>query len=369
MKKAKFSINGIIGEKDPMLLAFGVEEDTISAKDIEKFINDNKEADTFEIEIRSNGGSVSQGFDIYDQLVNSGKRIITKGYRVNSIATVIFMAGHDRLLSKNAEFIVHNPWIDASNLSGQMLTASALQEISDDVKATEDKLFDFYADKLNLRDSGKVELRNLMDEDNDMGAAAAIEMGFATGFLESNKKAIYTELILNKYTKVMSIETEKISGLEKSINKILNFLTKKHIKNQSSKLEDGSELFYDGELEVGLKVFSDEALSEAAKDGKYTLENGDVLDVKDGAIAEIIKAEAENKEVEDLKAKVAELETIIAASETEKTAQIKDMEGLKIEVAAFKKIIIGAEKKKVEVRNEDLPDWRKRLNSIRNNEL
>lgn len=386
MSKAKFVIDGIIGEPDPMLLSFGVTENTTSSIDVHNFLLANSEAEVIEIEIRSNGGSVSQGFDIYDQLKNSGKKIITKGYRVNSIATVIFLAGDERYLSRNAEFIIHNPYIGAEALSGLTLTADVLEGISADVKATEEKIFNFYSTKLKLNDSDKIKLRSLMDKDTDVGAEAAIDLGFANGYLEQmNKRAAYTDLIVANYKlksnnnlKMNAEVKEQLNGLEKLVNKVLNLLPNKpKMKNETSNLIDGTAIYYDGALEVGVQCFLDESLTMPLDDGSYPMEDGRTLIVTDGFVSEITESDdASNPEIDALKAKITELEGKLNDSETKKTELqnnnleiAKEVKELQFEINNFKKIVIGAENKKIkkaEVVTDDMPEWKKILINKRN---
>jgi hypothetical protein len=94
---------------------------------------------------------------------------------------------------------------------------------------------------------------------------------------------------------------------------------------------DKGDLLYDGTLEVGTEVFvtDEEGNQVAAPDGEYILENGDVLKVAEGKVAEIAEtadsAETEETPAEDealvalkaenesLKAEVAELKSQIEA--------------------------------------------------------
>ena len=90
---------------------------------------------------------------------------------------------------------------------------------------------------------------------------------------------------------------------------------------------DKGDLLYDGELAVGTEVFvaDEEGNQTAAPDGDYTLENGNVVKVADGKVAEIIEAApaeentpaeeetaAIKAENESLKAEIAELKKQIA---------------------------------------------------------
>ena len=344
MHIVKLNIDGNIGESDPIIQAMGIEDNSISSNYVSNFLSQNEDADVIEVEIRSNGGSVSHGFDIYDQLRNSGKKIITKGYRVNSIASVIFLAGDERYLSKNAEFIIHNPWLSAESLGGIPLTASTLEEIADDVRQSEEKLYKFYTKVLKLSDSKRLELKDLMDKDSDIGSEKAIELGFAHGVIDDYKKKYkkasvknaYTELILAKYKSNIENQmnpnvNEQINGLEKSINKLMNFF-KKSIKNAVATLEDGTSIYFDGDvLEIGKQVWLDEEMTTPAPDGEHTLNNGEMIMVADGVVVDIkpvIETEEEKIKQED--------EMIEDAKNEEENVLAKENESLKSEIENLK---------------------------------
>lgn len=401
MQIVKLNIDGNIGEADPLLQAMGVEDLSVSSSMVAKFLQENEEADVIEIEIRSNGGSVSHGFDIYDQLKSSGKKIVTKGYRVNSIASVIFLAGDERYLSKNAEFVIHNPWLDAQSLQGMALTADALKEISEDVRQSEEKIFKFYSKVLKLNDSEKLKLKDLMDKDTDIGSELALNMGFAHGLIEDYKKkykknatkAAYTDLILAKYKSNNKIEmdtnvNDQISGLEKSINKLMNFF-KRAIKNAIATLEDGTTVYFEGDtLEIGKQVWLDEEMSTPAPDGEHTLNDGTLIMVADGVVIDIkpVVETEEEREIEIEKEEMAAVEVEIV--DEAKAALISENEALKNEVEVlksthasleeqianlsnelknFKSVVVGDKRasKKVETKNENSPAWKKHLNRAR----
>lgn len=383
MSVAKFKIEGNIGDPDPFLLSFGVQDGSVNAQMIGDFIDANPDATTLEIEIDSNGGSVSQGFAIYDKLVASGKKIVTKGYRVNSIATVIFLAGDNRYLSKNAEFVIHNPWIDAANLGNIPLTADALEAISEDVRQSEEKIFNFYVERLKLNDSDKVIVKDFMDQDTDIGAAEAIRLGFAEDFIAKRKVvATYTDLTLAKYksntnNQMNSELNKRLTGLEKTLAKISN-LFKGKINNGTSTLEDGVVIYYEGDtLEVGTAVFIDEAMTTMAPDGEHILDNSDVIVVVDGVVTEIRLFEAQSDPSEELNKKIADLEaanaTLTSELEAERESKTKieaEVNSLKKDLVAFKASINGDPKKRTNAATQsttsDKP-WTKRIEADNRN--
>jgi ATP-dependent protease ClpP protease subunit len=366
MNKATLRIEGNIGTPDPRTLDLGLQDKSVSSDMVAEFLAANADADVIEVIIRSNGGSVSQGFDIYDQLINSGKKIITKGYKVNSIATVIFMAGSERYLSKNAEFVIHNPWLGPEQLTGMKLTADELQSVSNEVRSSENKMFDFYSNGLKLKENEKIELNDLMKKDTNLGSAKAIEMGFATGYLESQKqiKAVYTDLILAKYksnnNKEMNTEvTNKLSKLELLMNKVISLFPTRNVVGLMAVLEDGTKIYHDGELALQLAVFSDEEMTMPVADGEYVFDDGTRIIVTEGLVTDLIMPTASTDEPADeakkleetiaantelteknalLEAKIAEL---TASTESEKTELQAQVLAIKTEFDSMKALVIG----------------------------
>ena len=101
-------------------------------------------------------------------------------------------------------------------------------------------------------------------------------------------------------------------------------------QNLASVATDNGELLYDGELEVGTEVFVADAEGNQtpAPDGDYALENGNVIVVADGKVAEIVESKEET-----------------AAEDEEVTALKAENESLKAEIAELKKQITELKKK------------------------
>ena len=69
------------------------------------------EADTIHVYINSYGGEVAEGLAIYNALKRHKAKIITHtdGFAC-SIASVIFMAGDERIMSTASLLMIHNAW-------------------------------------------------------------------------------------------------------------------------------------------------------------------------------------------------------------------------------------------------------------------
>lgn len=367
MKTAKIVIDKNIGEADMWAAMFGDVATTFSSSDMSKFIQDNINAEQLEVEIHSDGGSVTQGFEIYDLLKNSGKKVKTIAYKANSIATVIFLAGEERVITKNAQFVIHNPFIDPMNLGFDGLTADDLFAIADDIKKCEDKIFSLYNEVLSLDENSQIEIRNLMKADTDLTADNALKFGFATsiingGFatLKSLKNTAYTDkiaaLIKTKNNNNMSDNKEVNNKLDAIANKLKNLFKAQNlteegepmkVKNSTATAKDGSVMYFTEEaLVAGIAVFSDEAMTTPIPDGIYEVEENEVY-VTNGLVEKIEllgedmkkKMDALENENSTLKTELENLKAENLAVKNQATETVNQLKELNTEFQNLKKII------------------------------
>lgn len=364
-KVAKLIIDKNIGFNEDWMEMCGMSDSNFSAKNCKDFLQENKDAEEIEVEISCDGGSVSQGFEIYDLLTTSGKKITTKTSKCNSIATVIFMSGSVREITKNAQFFIHNPALSAYDLWGDRLTAEELQDITDDVKASEEKIQNFYMEKLGIEAGSDKEtkLKELLSKETDLGSSGALDWGFATAIIPETsskltvkKVAMYSDKIAaivraksstNKNNDMdIKVMSQKITGFEKVLNEIKAFF-KKDVKATTVKTDSGTDVYFtEDALAVGVKVYSDEAMTTAMADGDYKTEAGDSFTVKDGEVAVYTAAtdegEDENaKALADKDAEIADLKNQLKAAKDAKDAVVAKVDKLSADLAAFAKLVPG----------------------------
>lgn len=178
------TIEGVISRKaDAEKLAPG--EKSFSLDDLENFLVGNG-ADPFEVLIKSPGGSVEEGFKIYDRL--KALDVTTIALTANSIASVIFLAGKVRKVTPTSQLIIHNAWVDAEELAGEKLNFHTLKALTDMFAETDLKILDVYTAVAGSDKAGK--LLALMAEDTNLGADLALSLGFATELAEADYKAL-----------------------------------------------------------------------------------------------------------------------------------------------------------------------------------
>lgn len=377
MEAPKLIIDRDIAQYDLWAEMFGDPQPVFSSVNVSDFLEANKEADSIEVEIRTDGGSTSEARVIFDMLRNSGKKVITKGYKVNSSGVMIFLAGEERLIAENADFLIHPVWIDAMGLPF-MLTGDDLQSFADEIKAEESKLLDLYVSVIG--EDKREEVKGLMEASTNLTQSEAINLGFATGTLEGqgvqseNKKAVSFNnkmaaiVIRNqKSNKIeMSSFKETLENFNNKIDALLNKVgvtqnqetetetennDNPEIKNESVELSEGGSVYFDGELAEGVAVFIDETMETPAPDGEHSLADGRVLTVADGMVESVAPAtsdedeteeeEMENKEVEELKNEVAQLTETVNKQKESINSMVESLNKLTPAFEAMQNLVPG----------------------------
>lgn len=176
------TIEGVIGRKGDS--AIGKGEKSFSLADLDAFIDSNG-SEPFDVVIKSPGGSVEEGFRIYDKLKSLG--VNTTAITANSIASVIFLAGKVRKVTPSTEMIIHNAWVDGETLSGEKLNFHTLSALTEIFAETDMKILNVYSEVAGPGKASK--LLALMVEETNIGADTALELGFATEKITDEIKA------------------------------------------------------------------------------------------------------------------------------------------------------------------------------------
>ena len=131
--------------------------------------------------INSYGGEVAEGLAIYNALKRHKAKVVTHcdGFAC-SIASVVFMAGDERIMSESSLLMVHNAWTRGSG------NAEALRKMADDLDKITQASVAAYKAHSNLTEE---EIKALLDGETWILPEEALEYGFATSIAktESNK--------------------------------------------------------------------------------------------------------------------------------------------------------------------------------------
>ena len=359
--------NDIQTENEKSFCKYFGEAEGVCFKDVDEFCEAIPKGDNaIDVRIHCDGGSVVEGWGIYDRLRATGKDITcTVEGNAASMATVILMAApkERRRAYKNAQICVHNPWVPAHAL-GDTLTAAELEKAASDLKETQEKMLDLYVERCECN---KEEMQALMDEDKFIGVDRAMELGLIGEIIAPASAKKQGLVFNNKKENKMAEKNEKVEVKASLLDRALAKLGLKNIEELAKGLDlstsDGQTLTVereDGEPQIGDK---------ASPDGTFEMPDGKTIVVKDGVITDIQTSsnggdeggdgsELE-KRVAELENEVKELQEKLESSENARKkaeAMAKTQEDLRI-LNAVK--IAGGEKALANISSSYKPEPRK----------
>lgn len=134
------------------------------------------EVDEIDVHINSTGGAVAEGLAIYNVLKNSGIKVTTycDGFAC-SAASVVFMAGDERVMNEASLLLIHNAWTYAQG------NAADFRKAAEDLDTITQASVKSYMRHVNISEE---ELKRMMSEETWISAEDAKKMGFATKVLE-----------------------------------------------------------------------------------------------------------------------------------------------------------------------------------------
>lgn len=310
----------------------------ISYNDVEEFIQSIPEDDNqIEVRIHCDGGSVSEGWAIYDGLRATGKEItaVVDG-KAASMATIVMMAApkERRKAYENATILVHNPYIQGSTYD--VLTAEKLRNLADDMQTEQERMLDLYVERCGC---DRQELQAIMDKDMPIKAQKALELGLI-GEIMPPASAKGKEHSINIKRKVMEETKEVRVSL---LDKILAKLGMKDLDEVEATIDEvDAECKADEAEAVAMELNTEEGGTltverengapqvgdKAQPDGEHKMPDGRVIVVVDGVIEEIREPEKEEEEepeedeTEALRQEVERLKEEL--EESRKQAKTKD---------------------------------------------
>src|SRR5690606_24398389 len=335
MSNGNIYINGCIGT---FLDENGnVKEKGVELIDVIMQVKNQPKATSYTVYINSPGGYVDTGFDIYDYLKSLNKPIKTVGQgMVASIATVIYMAGDQRMLRPNTEFMIHLP---AGGVEG---TASEIEGYSKYLKETEKRILKFYEQTAGLTEN---EIMPLLRNETFLNNDEAYKLGFAT------EKSIQIEPVARfhkdnkqKPNKQMS----KDKGIIAKMKAILNGLpiTNKVVFDAEGKeldfyeLEDGATIETGAKANVDGKAAEGEYLVQSEEDPEivftYVFEAGVLIEIKEPVADDVVDDTEE--EMTALKAEVETLKTQVQEITARKTELETENKNFKKAIMAIKNL-------------------------------
>lgn len=295
--------------------------------DIIRQVKNQPNAEAFLVKIDSVGGYVDSGKEIYNYLINLNKPITTFTTKAYSIASMIFMAGSNRIIPEGSidALMIHLPWME---------TQGNHQEISEqlkDLKAVEDDLVDFYAKAVSI---DKNTIHSLLSKETFLSATQAKEFGFATTLQP-------VQLAVAKLHNENTEEQTFMNKLNEKLDSIKNLLLGKSNIKAELVLQDatGVSLTFPDLNGSDKPALDDKAMIDGKPaEGEFTMSDQSVLKFNGGVLTElVVPAVEETEETEDdtlneevdskdqtiaeLQSKVTELESRLSAMMNETQAE------------------------------------------------
>lgn len=144
------------------------------------------DVDLINVHINSLGGYTAEGLAIFNVLKNHPALVATfcDGFAC-SAASLVFMAGDERIMGSASMLMIHNAWVEAQGNAEQLrLQAEVLDKISTAAGNA-------YMEHVNI---SRDELDALLDGENHDGTwilpEEAVRMGFATGIAKASASSI-----------------------------------------------------------------------------------------------------------------------------------------------------------------------------------
>ena len=152
----------------------------VSANSLVKQLDGLTDVSKIHVYINSYGGEVAEGLAIYNALRRHNAKVVTHcdGFAC-SIASVIFMAGDERIMSDSSLLMIHNAWTFADG------NAEQLRKQADDLDKITAASVAAYKAHSTLSEE---EIKALMDAESWILPNEALEYGFATAVEKADTK-------------------------------------------------------------------------------------------------------------------------------------------------------------------------------------
>lgn len=151
-------------------------ESDVSSYTLARELQSLQNVDHIRVFINSYGGEVAEATAIYNQLRDNPAKVTTicNGFAC-SAASVIFMAGDERVMNRASRLMIHNA------MTGARGNAAQLRKAAEDLESINELSITAYMDKVNI---SREKLQELMDNETWIKPEDAVEMAFATGIVE-----------------------------------------------------------------------------------------------------------------------------------------------------------------------------------------
>lgn len=254
-----------------------ITEKGVELVDVVEQVNSLGDVDSVHVHINSQGGFVVIGNAIAEFLKSVPNVVTIAEGLCASIATKIHLSAplQNRYIEDGCKYMIHNPFL--SGVSGD---AEKLQDLADNIKATEKELENMYSKATGL---SKVAISGLMATETFLTPEQCLKMNFATKIVEKETLKAVAMIYPNKITEMKKSFIER-AALALAVLKGENPGEQNNAREAKALLittEAGTLETPFADLMVGDSITMD---GEPAPDGTYEVTEGELMLV-DGTTA------------------------------------------------------------------------------------
>ena len=189
------------------------------------------------VRINSYGGSVSEGLAIYSLLseFKGHVKTIVDGFAC-SAASVIFMAGAERVVPENGLLMIHNAWTEARGDS------NAMKKVAEDLEKITQPSVNIYVSKTGLSEE---KVKEMMDREEWITSKEAYELGFSTTQVKKDNtmQSLEADYVFNLVMKNKEMQSKIEELVNEKAENILNEKLEKEPEQNQIK-EDSWKSFF-----------------------------------------------------------------------------------------------------------------------------
>lgn len=324
-----YRLAGTVVDSEGALFMEALEQDYISAKNIERILSEaGGEEVTFNL--NSGGGSVNAGSEIYTMLSSYSGRVVINITSLSASIASVFMLGADEVnISHQAQIMIHQPHFRNEEVVDKLSLERSLNMLD----STEKSIAKVYMKKTGLSED---EILDMMFKETWLTSDQALELGFVDNIYNDTEESVegVEDLVAMVSTTGKQLETlqllnemkgtpmdktffEKVKSLlannsvdDESVETVEEVVEAPEEPSKADEEVEGTET--PEEVKEGSEEQSDTS-EEVVEEKEEEVVDEETKEVEDQttelltqALTEIQKLRAEN---EELKAKVEALET------------------------------------------------------------
>ena len=180
-------------------------EDDVSSYTLVKTLESlGEDVENINVYINSYGGEVAEGLAIYNALKRHKAKVTTyvDGFAC-SIASVIFCAGDERIMSNTSLLMIHNAWTLGYGNSNDF------KKQAEDLEKITQSSINAYMNIINITEE---ELKEKMDNETWLNGNECLTMGFATKVVEDDDTTVASQNVRKALMQKLMSEPKQTSS-------------------------------------------------------------------------------------------------------------------------------------------------------------